>query len=991
MNYQKFLEQLPSFYENWEQDSVYPKSAQFQAVIEQVKGMTTANVMQLLNFAVDCMEPGEIYCEIGCFQGATLIGALLNHREQVAYAVDNFSRFDEHGENLEKLIENLTRFGIEEQVIFCEQDFEEFFWELREVNFEEKIGVYFYDGAHDYRSQLIALLLVKPFLADRALIIVSHSNYEAVRQANLDFIASHSHCQMLIDLAAQENRDRAFWNGLQILSWDARGATEYDVETFRKARQETIIQSIYNLQIEHQREFLALLRQEALELHEAEQYQAAEAKYRWFLQWEPENFQIAYNLGILYYTIECYQQALDTLLKALEIDDSQATLHYSLGLVWEKLENIERAAIAYQTAIQYDETHVDAYNNLGNLLYQAGEYEKAESCYKKAIAANTQHSGSYLNLGNTLIAQNQIDEAVKIYQSALKQAPDNFDLKNNLKLAKKYQENPSSFYSFYLTSTHLVARKRPDVALKILEKGIERYPQDVNLHYHAVKTLITCERIEQAIERSKKALNSIPDSPILKFQQLQLIPTIYKNVKEIQYYRQRYIETLKTLTNTLTLDTPESQQETLDAIGRHTNFYLTYQGENDLELQKQYGELVYRVMLANYPEWMKPLPMPSLASENKIRVGYISFHMRPRSLGEFVLGWLRYCDRDSFEIYCYSLNEESNQLTEEFQKYSDKFYYLSSSLEEIARQILSDRLHILVFIDIGIYAKITQLASLRLAPVQCTTWAHPVTSGFPNVDYFLSSDLMEPDDGETHYSEQLVRLPNLGFCYSKPKIPQLQKHREDFGLAPDRTVYLCCQVLFKYLPQYDYIFAEIASQVAHSQFAFICNEKAEVTQVFRERLRQVFKSYGLEMEAYCLFLPRLNESDYLNLNYVSDIFLDSFAWSGGITTLKAVACNLPIVTCPGTLMRGRHSYAILKMLGVTDTIAIHEEDYINIAVKLGLDPQWRQDVIQRMSQKHSSLYEDRSCVEDLEKFYKKRVLLHTEELSCNDFSDNNPV
>jgi len=40
--------------------------------------------MQLLNFAVECMESDEIYCEIGTYRGSTLIGALLNHPERMA-------------------------------------------------------------------------------------------------------------------------------------------------------------------------------------------------------------------------------------------------------------------------------------------------------------------------------------------------------------------------------------------------------------------------------------------------------------------------------------------------------------------------------------------------------------------------------------------------------------------------------------------------------------------------------------------------------------------------------------------------------------------------------------------------------------------------------------------------------------------------------------------------------------------------------------------
>jgi protein O-GlcNAc transferase len=133
MDYQKFIEGLPELYQNWGEETVHPKSEQFQQALLQIQGMTTANVMQLLHFAVSCMDLDEIYCEIGTYQGSTLIGALLDQPERLAYAVDNFSEFDTTGENLERLSENLRKFNLEEQVYFCNQDFEEFLIELRSV------------------------------------------------------------------------------------------------------------------------------------------------------------------------------------------------------------------------------------------------------------------------------------------------------------------------------------------------------------------------------------------------------------------------------------------------------------------------------------------------------------------------------------------------------------------------------------------------------------------------------------------------------------------------------------------------------------------------------------------------------------------------------------------------------------------------------------------------------------------------------------------
>jgi len=70
-------------------------------------------------------------------------------------------------------------------------------------------------------------------------------------------------------------------------------------------------------------------------------------------------------------------------------------------------------------------------------------------------------------------------------------------------------------------------------------------------------------------------------------------------------------------------------------------------------------------------------------------------------------------------------------------------------------------------------------------------------------------------------------------------------------------------------------------------------------------------------------------------------------------------------------MRGRHSYGILKMLGVTDTITKNEAEYIEIAVRLGLDREWRDSIVGWYSA--IPISDDKTCVEALEAFYRRVV------------------
>jgi protein O-GlcNAc transferase len=1003
MDYQKFIDRLPRLYENWGEPNLTPKSQQFQDILARLQTVSNLNLMQLLNCAIEYLEPGEVYCEIGCDIGIDLVGGLLNCPDKMAYAVD---RFSSNEDRIELLLENLSRFDVEERVFFCQQDFEEFFFDLRKLNLEEKIGVYFDRSSDDYRSRLLSLLLVKSFLSDKALILIENSQRESVQQAIWDFLAANDEFDILLKLdrwSQTSDRDDC---SLLILRYHAGYSHEYDWNAIQERHQPSIKQGIANLSSPQYQEFCFSLYQEALTLHHQDRLDEAEKKYKQFLFWNPNHSPAWFNLSIIDYSLNRFSAALEAIQKYLAIDESDARAYFHLGSILEKFNNLPDAIEAHKKAIDLDINYIDAYNNLGNIFYRACEFKIAESVYRKAIEINSDRFGSYLNLGNALLAQNCIQEAIENYQLALKLDPENSDVKENIEFAIASANNPikintefgDAFYrqnqyaeaieryqkivqsqaadaNVYLKLAEcLKSSDRIEEALKILAEATQLYPKESKIHCLFVLYLRDCGRIEGAIAKAEEASSLLPNDFALKLQSHLLLPILYNEPSEIELYRQRFSQGLQNLLREIDLSADRAIDNAVEGLKLQTNFYLHYQGLNDVELQKQYGQLLHRTLAAKYPQWSQPIAMPTPIDGEKIRIGYLSTCMRENVVGRVFIGWLRNCDRQQFEIYSYSIHRQQDNLTQQFQHYSDTFHHIPDNLEAVCQQIIDDRLHILVFLDMGMVPEMMLLGSLRLAPIQCKAWGPPITSGLPTIDYFLSSDLMEPDDAQLHYSESLVRLPNLGFSYLKPAIPETSKTRLDFQLREDATVYFSCQSLYKYLPQYDYLFVEIAKQNSKAQFVFLASKISQcITEQFRQRLQRAFFSQGLAAEDYCVILPHLNSIDYFNVHQLSDIYLDTLSWSGGVTTLEAIACHLPVVTCPGQFLRGRHADGILKMLGVTDTIANNEAEYIEIAVRLGLDREWRQSIVQRMSDRHQYLYDDRSCVKALEAFYKQAV------------------
>lgn len=170
------------------------------------------------------------YLEVGVFQGLTLLSASLANPKIACYGVDNFSFFNKKNDNYRIVRDRMEKLRISNAHII-DSGFEEAFSTLKDHIGDKKIGVYFIDGPHDYRSQLTCLQFAKPYLAEHAVILVDDSNYQHVRQANADFLRTFPEYALLFEaytpahpanLGEEEKREAldGWWNGLNVIVHD---------------------------------------------------------------------------------------------------------------------------------------------------------------------------------------------------------------------------------------------------------------------------------------------------------------------------------------------------------------------------------------------------------------------------------------------------------------------------------------------------------------------------------------------------------------------------------------------------------------------------------------------------------------------------------------------------------------------------------------------------------------------------------------------------
>ncbi len=207
-----------------------PVNSDAFTVTDGYSGKKILGLMQILGGVIrkysDCC-----YAEVGVFKGLTLTSVATENRKLQCYGIDNFSQFDPDGENKGTVLRAMDGLGLENAHLL-DGDFE-----VAVPNFsdycDQKIGLYFFDGPHDYRSQLMGLVMALPHLAENAIIIIDDANYGHVQQATADFMHAYPQFKLVMEAYTpnhpmmHRNDPTEFakftdtwWNGIHVLMHD---------------------------------------------------------------------------------------------------------------------------------------------------------------------------------------------------------------------------------------------------------------------------------------------------------------------------------------------------------------------------------------------------------------------------------------------------------------------------------------------------------------------------------------------------------------------------------------------------------------------------------------------------------------------------------------------------------------------------------------------------------------------------------------------------
>ena len=554
----------------------------------------------------------------------------------------------------------------------------------------------------------------------------------------------------------------------------------------------------------------------------------------------------------------------------------------------------------------------DIANKLGVIFVNLNKKKFAKYFFQISIKEDKKNYKAYFNLANLLrlsdssAAKKYIDIALSIQETKEAKLIKSYLLINeyNYIEAIKFLDEIKSSESYYLLGiSHLALGN--DLESKInFEKSLKFENANIN------------------------------------FLNLNTFPRVYKNTRQLNYFRKKFLLLINNINNLL-LSKTLSNNERLNIIKSKTNFHLAYQQKNDLELNKKYYDLLSKI----YPQ-DKRFKIDQFI-ENKIL--FVSGFFHKHTVSKIFFNFVEeVANIKKFEVHMLHLSHIEDDWTALFRNLNGKFHQ-KTSINEIYNFLMKEKFKTIIFLDHAMNNITQAILNVKLAKKYIMLWGHPITTGSRNVDFFVSSKFMD-NNNQANYSEKLLLLDGIGFNYKVDKnLNTLKK------IIPKNNSFYIPQALFKFLPKYDHLLGVLLEQNKNSTISIIKDKDPHYTKIFVERLLKN-KKINKNFKRIFFLDGQDKKFNFIDKLMEHKIVMDTVGWSGGNTSIEAIYLDKPIITLEGNSLRGNHTSAILKQINLEILIAKNYSEYLALAKKINDDENFYNFVVEKIKTNKKFLF-----------------------------------
>jgi predicted O-linked N-acetylglucosamine transferase (SPINDLY family) len=254
------------------------------------------------------------------------------------------------------------------------------------------------------------------------------------------------------------------------------------------------------------------------------------------------------------------------------------------------------------------------------------------------------------------------------------------------------------------------------------------------------------------------------------------------------------------------------------------------------------------------------------------------------------------------------------------------------------------------------------LLAHRLARVQImASIVSPLTTGLGRTDFALTAAGTEPADIQAQYSERVLTMAGMFNCFILGDQDPRSPRPRDPAASPLPKVpirFASGGSLYKLTPELRQTWIRIMAAVPDSELVLYPFNPGwglpRTSAAIRKQFVEEFGAAGIA-EHRLRILPNQTPHQIIDLLRDTDIYLDTFPYSGAASFMEPIAALCPMIGLRGSTQRGLQGAAMLEALGLGEMIAGDIDEYVAHAVELARAAGFRAGLKERMRERLNAL------------------------------------
>jgi predicted O-linked N-acetylglucosamine transferase (SPINDLY family) len=676
----------------------------------------------------------------------------------------------------------------------------------------------------------------------------------------------------------------------------------------------------------------------AVKAHQAGQIKDAEQLYRLTLSQQPDFFQAAFNLGILFGAARRWSDAIIAFKEVVARHPQNSDAWIKLGIAAQANRQLDEAAAALRKAVALRPADDAPLCFLADVLKDSGQLDESIANYGRAIALRQTNADAHFGLADALVLKgDQPQQALAAIRRCV-------------------VLRPNYAQAWHRLGRILIGLDQNSSAIAAYQKAIALKPDFAWAHYNLAAALLRIGRLDNAIASLERVLALQPDYPLARLNLGVALWQSGRRAAAVAAFAQEVADHP---------DLPEAHINLANALrdeGQFDEALRTYDRAIALRpLQASFlSNRVYALLfhprfdvtalLAEHKRWDELHGHPprdklrphnnDRSADRALRIGYVSPDFRDHVAGRNVLPLLREHDRGQFQVFCYSNKYWADPMTSRFRALADQWRDITDLDDDRAADLIrDDSIDILVDLSLHMAHNRLPLFARKPAPVQLTV-GYPGGTGLAAMDYRLTDPYLDPpapagapDPADAAYVEKSIRLPHSFWCYDAEGM--------DLAIAPDpgplpaiKNGHITFGSLNNFCKVSDdalALWAQVLAAVPDSRLMVLAPG-----DMARQRVLSRLSDGGIDA-IRITFLDNRPRAQYLQFFQAIDICLDTIPYNGHTTSLDSFWMGVPVVTLIGRTVVGRAGWSQLTNLHLPELAAHTPQEFVQIATTLAAD------------------------------------------------------